>query len=149
MRTAQTKTSGRSREPRAKSRSKIDSLESLFGFGYYHHFQIWIVQTLIALCGAVNYFHMYFMVADPPGWHCQDGAEVERCGKVQHCPVDGSQCEEREIICGGGNITFNKTENYLYTLPVQHFWICEKVSNIFSWIPALTLFRFMSILNHV
>ena len=54
------------------SLSKIDSLESLFGFGYYHHFQIWIVQTLIALTGAVSYFHMFFMVADPPGWHCQD-----------------------------------------------------------------------------
>ena len=45
---------------------KIWNLDSVLGFGNYQHFQVWIIQSLIAIIGALNYYHLVFMVSDPP-----------------------------------------------------------------------------------
>ena len=32
--------------------------------------QVWVLQTLIAIIGAINYYHVVFLVSDPPEWQC-------------------------------------------------------------------------------
>ena len=47
-------------------------LDTLLGYGNYQRFQIWIVQMMIAAIGAINYYHIVFMVSDPPEWDCAE-----------------------------------------------------------------------------
>ena len=43
-----------------------------FWFQNYLLFQVWVLQTLIAIIGAINYYHIVFLVSDPPDWECAD-----------------------------------------------------------------------------
>ena len=43
---------------------KVWDLDTVLGFGNYQHFQIWVVQSLIAIIGALNYYHLVFMVSE-------------------------------------------------------------------------------------
>jgi hypothetical protein len=58
--------------PQGKGNPAEGDLGSILGYGNYQHFQIWVLQTLIALIGAINYYHIVFMVSDPPDWQCAD-----------------------------------------------------------------------------
>lgn len=95
---------------------KVWDLDTVLGFGNYQHFQIWVVQSLIAIIGALNYYHLVFMVSDPPEWGCVDDS-MEAC-------VDGAA---ETNICGGGEIYFNDShQNFIHSLPVEHHWLCDK-----------------------
>ena len=96
---------------------KTWDLDTMLGFGYYQYFQVWVVQTLIAIIGAMNYFHLMFMVSDPPEWGCNDDT-VETCS-------DG---QGEKNICGGEKVVFNTShQNFIRSLPVDHHWLCDKV----------------------
>ena len=50
---------------------EVTGLDSVLGYGNYQRFQIWVLQTIIAIIGAINYYHVVFLVSDPPDdWHC-------------------------------------------------------------------------------
>ena len=104
--------------------AEFNDIEDLYGFGNFHHFQIWVVQTLVALSGAITYFHLYFMVSDPPDWGCQEEG-VEQCQEQEECQ---GECQDDNMICGGGNVIFNTShQNHLDTISVELRWLCDKV----------------------
>ncbi|XP_023333212.1 organic cation transporter 1 isoform X2 [Eurytemora carolleeae] len=96
-----------------KTEHKIyPDLDTLLGFGKFQHFQIWVFQTIVAILGALSFLQLIYIVSDPPDWYCSLGEEK--------CPSTGD-------VCGGGIIQYNTShENYLYSLPVQHNWICDQ-----------------------
>ena len=52
-------------------------LDSVLSYGSYQRFQIWVLQFAIAIIGAINYYHIVFMVSDPPEWKCaEEGAQM-------------------------------------------------------------------------
>ena len=56
--------------------AKLD-LDSVLSYGSYQRFQIWVLQFAIAIIGAINYYHIVFMVSDPPDWKCkEEGAQM-------------------------------------------------------------------------
>ena len=103
---------------------KTWDLDSVLGFGNYQHFQIWVVQTLVAIIGALNYYHLVFMVSDPPEWGCVDSS-VDAC-------TEGA---EEKNICGGGEVVFNTShQNFIHSLPVEHNWLCDEVCRCLVWL---------------
>lgn len=92
-------------------------LDSVLSYGSYQRFQIWVLQFAIAIIGAINYYHIVFMVSDPPEWKCaEEGAQMCNYGAT----------EEQEI-CGGGDVVFNTShQNFLHSLAVEHKWLCSK-----------------------
>jgi len=103
---------------------KIWNLDSVLGFGNYQHFQVWIIQSLIAIIGALNYYHLVFMVSDPPEWGCVDKeGRVELKDSVEDCTADVTA----DTVCGDDEIYFNTShQNFILSLPVQHHWLCDK-----------------------
>lgn len=98
-------------------KAEVTDLDSVLGYGNYQKFQIWVLQTIIAIIGAINYYHVVFLVSDPPDdWHCAEPG-------VLRCNANATQETE---ICGGGEVVFNSShQNYAYTLSVQHLWLCS------------------------
>ena len=58
-------------------KERARQLDTILGFGNYQWFQVWVLQTLIAVIGAINYYHIVFLVSDPPEWKCLD-EDVEK-----------------------------------------------------------------------
>ena len=56
-------------------------LDDLLGYGRFHLFQIWVVQTLVAIIGAIDYFQLIMMTSEPPDWACHD-PDVPKCSQV-------------------------------------------------------------------
>ena len=46
-------------------KERARQLDTILGFGNYQWFQVWVLQTLIAIIGAINYYHVVFLVSDP------------------------------------------------------------------------------------
>jgi len=99
-------------------KERARQLDTILGFGNYQWFQVWVLQTLIAIIGAINYYHVVFLVSDPPEWGCRD-EDAEKCNTSPNMT-------EANDICGGGEVIFNTShQNYIYSLSVEHQWLCS------------------------
>ena len=50
---------------------------------------------------------------------------VEQCQKQEECQ---GECQDNNMICGGGNVIFNTShQNHLDTISVELRWLCDKV----------------------
>ena len=63
-------------EEKKDKEAELD-LDSVLSYGSYQRFQIWVLQFAIAIIGAINYYHIVFLVSDPPEWKCkEEGAQM-------------------------------------------------------------------------
>ena len=64
-------------EEEKKDKAAELDLDSVLSYGSYQRFQIWVLQFAIAIIGAINYYHIVFLVSDPPEWKCkEEGAQM-------------------------------------------------------------------------
>jgi len=101
-----------------KSKDEFSDLDQILGNGRFQLFMVWVIQTLVAFIGAINYYYLVFMVIDPPknGWSCQDPDQIR-------CPKGEGNISR---ACGGGEIVFNTSHiNFLHSLAVENLWLCD------------------------
>ena len=103
-----------------------------------------VTSICSAFTGALSYAHLVFVLADPPGWSCQDPGRAQcrenvtgdnnitwtgeknpfKCN-IYFCSVS---LLGRESICEGGEVIFDTTHpSYFSSLLVDKLWICNDV----------------------